>query len=552
LQIVSKEYYNNASFLATLINTKIYISKMRIFIALFSFFISHQLSSQKVLSLLVPQNICIKSQDIWYGVYLHSDNLKEINLAANPVFIQIALHDRNGVQYYRTQHKMTTDHLSSKFQLPLNSKSDSYVLSATIYNADASTILVENSTLIHIVDESTTQIAEISAGNLKVCSGDCAVSPNTLIKINNNESNNLANAYHTRDRICIEDASVATDNFVVSSNNEFNANQDELYYQSASLANYQTLYTRPYIIKTTLPLGAGFFDVTEKKFYQLKKQAAQHLYLLQTDRVITTLNTQLLDILYNTVLEETPTLKYPTPFWTTATFTNLPFNEEKKNNVVKKLESIFIINGSVNPNIVNASIVAPTTVQNIITEITPDETYLMSNYQPFESIHLFLYEAVAPIKSIKKENSYELKMVNLRTKSLFPESPVILIDGKISDVDNVYKLEYKDIKKINIYRELNTTRNTLGSIAKNGVFEVITKKGLDTSKENFIKINGPAPTYKIETINIVNKQNIHIYPFVHFGKNIQNCIQHSDDTGKFTIRSYNNKGSKSYSYDVEL
>jgi hypothetical protein len=497
--------------------------------------------AQKTLSLVCPQNIIIKAQDLWYGVYLH--NSAVINPSVRSPFVHISLHNKNGQEIVREQFKLESNYFTGKLTFPKDINAASYILTATIYNQDISNVLIESSQILHVIDKNTNELAQFGSGSVSISNTSInTMAKGTLYSIMSSYQN-LNNNYKTRDKVCLDNSNVLQE-YIAVSNSDFSTDQNEMYFEATDLNGYQSLYAIPYSIATTSSLGYGLYSLENKTFTYLKKLNPT-TYLFSSDKSFNNTKVQIIDAQNLTKLNESPKTNFPQPKWNSQVLISMNADKLNLNKIRQQLENIHILNST--KNVENKEVKSLNAAQ---IQLKPDAQYVMANYPPFENLHLFLFEAVTGVKAMKIGNEYDMRVVNTRNRTHFPASPVVIIDGKIEPMKAAYEIPFLDIKTINIYRELNTVRTNYGGLAKNGIVELITKKGNNLDETGITTILGPVKKATFSS-SIDMNNNFNISPFLYLGSNMD-CIQHNDAIGNFKIKRLTKNGIESLSYNVNL
>jgi hypothetical protein len=170
------------------------------------------------------------------------------------------------------------------------------------------------------------------------------------------------------------------------------------------------------------------------------------------------------------------------------------------------------------------------------TIIEADNRYELNHYQEFESILLFINEVVLPVKLVrtsKTQENIEIFILSSVNKKWYPMKALLLIDGQpIQNHEILTKLVWKDINSIQLFRKIETLRKYYGSIGRNGVMEITTKKNslMNSPKVSHIENLG--------TVGISSESDSRAYlKPLQFLSN-KKSLTHGDRKGKFFILEF--------------
>ena len=106
--------------------------------------------------------------------------------------------------------------------------------------------------------------------------------------------------------------------------------------------------------------------------------------------------------------------------------------------------------------------------------VTPDESYLLDNYTRFLTMEEVLREYVASLNVARKNDRFELFLINKPRADYFHDEPLILIDGvPFFNTDELFQQDPKKIKRL----DLINRQYALGSLTFNGIVNTSTYQG---------------------------------------------------------------------------
>ena len=181
--------------------------------------------------------------------------------------------------------------------------------------------------------------------------------------------------------------------------------------------------------------------------------------------------------------------------------------------------------------------------------LTPDNTYLMSNYQNLESVGEFFREIAIKSELLENAKGKRLRIFDGDNNEMNHLPVFFMVDGVfISDADRVLQLPFNKIERIDLFSKRGTIKNQLDSLMfHGGVIAIYTKVGrqqpIAEGLEEGMYVHGLTP----ETPFVVPHQNPRVpdfRPLLYWNSNImvgrdgkaQVQFPTSDAVTEFTVR----------------
>lgn len=537
------------------------------------------LRSQDVLvDMMLDRNVAIAGQEIFY--LLDADRLL-INGQGQFPQLNVFLQDLKGNVIVRKSYRPNGEVTSGKLAVPTETLPGNYVFSVSILDEGLNHVLIENSTLIYVVGSEgkaayftakpITTFDHISnklslkkleetcpsnEGQTDAKSNWCTtfyrdLSNNSIMyfkefrPVDNEVDRNI----HTRDKICVSDIVAENDFVVMSKSSNFHAYFNN-YFQSFE-NNYQYTAGLPFTIPSEIKLP-GFFHNEAGRFYPLKRNNRPGVYVLKAPEIYGNQNSQFIDLISNKIIDEVKE-SWPEPIWKK----NLQFTSEADHQ--NYFEAFFAENekSSLVDNIMHSKIIHPIKKGTLVkSEKIPSDVIKLSLFQPFESMELFIIEALPQIRMLSKKNGGNvIRMMNLDSRSIYKEAPSLLINGVLQESsEEILSIPYNEIDSISLYRQLELTRRNLGSLARNGVIEIHTKPGYELKKTPGVfsifsdEEKFPFNNFKYELSD--TKAYFNPTLFIGSSADIEDCVQHNDSAGKFLIQTQHNGKIETFYYGV--
>lgn len=540
-------------------------------------------SQDFLVNMVLDRNVAVPGQDIYY--LLDADSTL-INDEGQYPQVNVFLRETNGNLLIRNSYRPNGNITHGKLTIPAETQPGNYVFSVSILDEGLNHVLIENSTLIYVVAsggrgeyftaqpvstfehlgkqlslrklEETCASSGEKAQNETAKSGWCTtvygdLSNNALMYFTElrQENAEVKKEIHTREEVCIKDFSSANDIILISSSSNF-YNYFNIYFQSFD-NNFQYTAGLPYAIAPEVKLP-GFFHNEAGRFYPLKRNNRPGVYVVKAPEIFGNQSNQIIDLISNKIIDQVKE-SWPDALW----MKNLQFSKDQspQNN----FEQLFAENekSSLVDNILHSRIIHPIKkTRPVKSEKIASDVIKLSLFQPFESMELFIVEALPQMRMLsRKKEGNVIRLMNLDSRSLYEEAPSLLINGVLQESsEEILSIPYNEIDSISIYRQLELTRRNLGSLARNGVIEIHTKPGYDLKKtpgefsifseeEQF-----PFNNYKYE--NGDTKAYFNPTVFIGSSAEFNGCVQHNDHGGKFLIQARHNGKIETFYYNVSV
>ena len=538
--------------------------------------------------MLLDRNVAIPGQTIYFALALE-ENLKDAEGRFPQV--NVFLSDLNARQIERKSYSPTQGNIFGQMTFSSDLQPGNYVLHANIYDTEVKRVLIEISTVVYLVasgDNASYQemhikkeftYADVNFALLAV-KEDCG--PNgkvtdalSLDAIVDGKSNAWCyrqfadtksgakflfaemnvpqqiepKTIEVRAEYCLNSKFDLLSCFAISSVDNFYSHRT-LYYESSN-ANYQYEPGVSYKIsaETTLP---GFFHNNAGKFYPLKRNGRDKIYVLKPPIIYGNNTCQFIDLISNKILKDVVE-DWPSPLWSTALqFSPISSQAFGSEMLYKQNEKSNLVDNIYHGALINANKVFPL-AQN---EKIASDIIKLSLFQPFESIELFITEAMPQMRILKdRQGNKSVKMTNLDSRTSYEDAPSLLINGVLQESsDAIFNIPINQIDSLSLYRQLDKTRKTLGSLARNGVIEVHTKPGfeLESNPEKFTvySMNEEFPFNNL--VYDAKDPKPYLNQTQYIGPRIVNkvCIQHNDHLGVFLFQAITPEGIQTMNYKV--
>jgi len=221
----------------------------------------------------------------------------------------------------------------------------------------------------------------------------------------------------------------------------------------------------------------------------------------------------------------------------------------KERSIFTQLENVYYSekSDSVISNLVNNRFYGP-----------PDKSYLLDNYVRFTTLDDIFIEYIPEVSLRKKDDQFNIKVVNYKTGAAFSEDPLVLLDGiPIFDHNKIISLNPLLIKKIEIIKR----RYFYGPLDLNGIISLETYKGdgMNISFKDYIvkEITGiqpkkiyHQPNYSGKDLTRIPDFRIQLYwePCLRVSSNQPGLVEFytSDVSGEFeiSIDGFDQEGNK--------
>ncbi len=174
----------------------------------------------------------------------------------------------------------------------------------------------------------------------------------------------------------------------------------------------------------------------------------------------------------------------------------------------------------------------------------PDYSIRTSDYEPFSSFQEAMQTLITPLKLRKSENGLVAKMVNPLNKPFFPESPVFIMDRKITPFEKVIEYNMKNVIKFDFFNTPETLEG-FEQMGANGV--VIIHTWLPEPYDQTITVNVHGVqrdvSYPVEVDADKGQRTpmldpaVYWNPLIHTGENGQTSVSfhHHDGIGQFKL-----------------
>ena len=553
---------------------------MKNFLILFSILATSSLlrAQEVLLQMMLDRNVAIEGQDVYYLLDAKS-SLK--NQGGQYPQLNVFLRDLNGNIMIRKSYRPNGEVTRGKLTIPAETEAGNYVFSVSIMDEGLNHVLIENSTMLYVVSSggigqyhSATPVysfenldQQLSFRKLGETCGTL-VEPQTSAKsdwcttVYRDLTNNVLMQYDelrpgkhdgkdmlTREEICAKDFLFGNQLLLITETSNF-YKYFQTYFQS-SKNDYQYTAGLPYAISPEIKLP-GFFHNEAGKFYPLKRNNRPGVYVVRAPEIYGNQSSQFIDLISNKIIDQVKE-SWPQAIW----MRSLQFSTETIQ--PGTLEQLFAENekSSLVDNIFHGKIIHPIkNVRTVKSDKIPSDVIKLSLFQPFESMELFIIEALPQIRMLsRKKGGNIIRMMNLDSRGLYDEAPSLLINGVLQESsEEILTIPYNEIDSITLYRQLELTRRNLGSLARNGVIEIHTKPGYDLKKTPGIfsifseEEKFPFNNYKYESGD--TKAYFNPTVFIGSAADFNECVRHNDNTGKFLIQTQHNGKMQTFYYSV--
>ena len=456
------------------------------------------LANGQNLKLVLPQNVCIASETIPYGIILDAD------LAVDGEFplVHIILYTSDGNAVVRYQQRAIGEIGTSLLNLSSDIGGGTYVLCASLLSASMESVIEESCVTLHIIEKDTRELYAFQSQ-----------APDTV----------NATDISTREEMCIESIVQGTLGFSASVNARMHP----------STWHYTNNETVPAQFDFGFRLDPGSIDgfpalmnCDERVLHPIKNTGIVAIPDEEYSR-----NCQLVDMQSGKVYR---TLKftYPKPTWGKQDL--IPFTPKEQAAVIlEKIEQRALINRI---------------FQNDLPEIealrlsdsisAADDEYVLSEFMAFESLELFFKEVVGGARIRTQGDEILFRLLNGDSKNWYNEEPALLIDGRLEeDLSALWDLKFEDCTEVRLYRTLQSIRGVFGPLGRNGIIEVNTRQPVTTG---LTVLDGVYPWYDYDLKNVPATPEVAVFrPVQYFAPNrsLQVCFQHADDLGEFVFES---------------
>ena len=486
------------------------------FVGVFFISMNNILSQEVSLFRLIPaQTILLPGDELFYGIMTKP---ALIDKKSAPVF-HLILQDLNKNELRRWMIKPDASVFTSKIEMPLDLATGTYILSLALYDDVYSRILEEEDHTIHVLGQGL----------------------NALSVFAKNQNNNpiaftSSEKLFTREQYCDPSSSVGLYTLVDSNLTRFdsyarhhaNINWNNI----AQPVNFQKQLTYR-ILPASINDLQLFYDVQTSSVTQVKYLDGQAGIVKMPDfKGIKAI--QWVHVLSNAV-ESKITQNYPSLEWTKDDLVSITIDDIIMKPWYDKLQTRALLQNVFDHDTIVHRIAKPR-----LSEITADNEYDLSRYQPFESLTLFMKEIMLPIKVIEKARGKDLRLLMGISKAWFVQSPLLLIDGTIQpSITTIYDLSVQDVSSIKLYRNADLLLKHFGPMGRNGVIEVITKsRSSATATINLSGLTLPIARSTSTNSDRVNDFNSGGVQYFSSSSTERLCIPLNDETGDFVLSRY--------------
>lgn len=486
------------------------------------------------LQLHVAQDVMIPGDELWFAAFITDG----VDLSAGAPIIHISLQDLSSNELFHKSYRLDSKVISDFAILPFDIVGGSYVLSATIFNSKVQHILFESSRVIHVLGEDSADFYQFSS---------CAEDADIIIWNDPEESKKpKTDKYEPRQNLCQElDAKklmlVTSSSLIIG---------EAMYVYDVGTSDYQTEYIMPFSFTTT-GVRPFLFDASNFSIHQMSYQGSDNTYLLSMSDPIDDQKMQLVDA-YTMLPIQGIDNRFPASKWTCLITESIVIEDSQE--LREKAIQRELVNRVYNKSTRSAT--PSTSLASELDEIEPDDQYVLSDYQVFESLELFIREAVLPVNLRNQKDQINLRMVSRDNRKYFEGEPLLIVDNKIvSSIEDILSIPYLDIRSMDLFRHRSLLDERFGIFGINGVLRINTKSGLTDA--SLIDVPGMSISRSYQgTVQNESSEKISVPNFLnvqYFGvAEGRFCYDHNDELGAFSIRQLNLMDGKQTTEDYEV